>query len=230
MRRNIDLLRLEMATLWEQDRYERLRPHPIVTIAVADDGVEVRLDPALPCDLRRDLEEVPFGDGLHPSVVDECRRLIEPYFASESRLGPSYVFPERVEEVGGTDLVILTSTEMASPELVAKRPDPWWDPDEWEDLLSGRLGPWAIGLAGDRIASICHTPVGSSVAAEAGIWTHPEARGRGYAATVTAAWARVARTEFETLFYSTSSDNTASQAVARKLGLVPIGQIWQIGK
>ncbi len=85
-----------------------------------------------------------------------------------------------------------------------------------------------MGIADERIVSICYTPVASSTSAEAGIWTHPDERGRGWAAPVTAAWARVAAGHFETLFYSTGFHNAASQAVARKLGARQIGVIWQI--
>ncbi len=109
-----------------------------------------------------------------------------------------------------------------------RRPDLWGDEKEWADLLAGRLGPWAMGLNSDRVVSICFTPVASSFGAEAGLWTHSEARGHGYGGAVTMAWAKVAAKEFETLFYSTGFENSASQAVARKLKLRPIGQIHQL--
>jgi predicted GNAT family acetyltransferase len=46
-------------------------------------------------------------------------------------------------------------------------------------------------------------------------------RGRGYAPVVVAAWARSVRHSGRIPFCGTSWDNAASQAVARKLGLVP---------
>jgi len=61
------------------------------------------------------------------------------------------------------------------------------------------------------------------VAYEVGVETAPEFRGRGYAAPVVAAWARVVREAGRIPLYSTSWENTASQAVARKLGLVQYG-------
>jgi hypothetical protein len=45
---------------------------------------------------------------------------------------------------------------------------------------------------------------------------------RGLAAAVTAAWS--AQVADRTAFYSTSEDNLASQGVARRLGLRPLGQ------
>jgi RimJ/RimL family protein N-acetyltransferase len=42
------------------------------------------------------------------------------------------------------------------------------------------------------------------------------------------AWAAIARSRYDALFYSTSADNLASQGVARRLGLRPIGWIWQL--
>jgi RimJ/RimL family protein N-acetyltransferase len=224
----IDLLRLEMATLWERDAFGRLRSHPLVAVAVAGDGVAVRFDPDLPPGLRKALEAVPIRGDFQPSIFDAYIRLVEPRFDLRISSGPSYVFPEHLKEIGGSDLTIVSSDDPVTAALAAGRPEAWWEPEEWEELLDGRLGLWAMGMIAGKVVSICHTPVGSSVAAEAGVWTHPDFRGREYAPRVAFAWEQVARRRFETLFYSTSSENSASQAVARKLGLTAIGKIWQI--
>ncbi|RYG23608.1 GNAT family N-acetyltransferase [bacterium] len=228
MRSNVELLQLEMATLWEQDDYGRLRTHPLVAVGATEGGLAVRLAPSLPRDLRKALEGVEIDAHSPQALLDEYRRLIQRVIGVEVQGGPSYVFPQEAISVGTTDLRIVTSEEEVLPELRAGRPKAWWETGEWDDLLEGRLGPWAIGLLGGSIVAICHTPVGSSVAAEAGVWTHPDWRGRGYAVEVTAAWAGVARRRFETLFYSTNSENASSQGVARKLGLRPVGWIWQL--
>jgi RimJ/RimL family protein N-acetyltransferase len=226
---DIELLRLEMETLWEPDDYGRLRPHPLVAVAVADEGLDVRFSPDLTPVLRERLEGIPLPcdvDGSQPpEILNEYQRVIGQ--DGKARGGPSYMF-EGIPSRPDTNLLLATSEDELSPALWAARPEAWWEADEWEDLSAGRLGPWAVGMIEGRVAALCHTPVGSRVAAEAGVWTHPEYRGRGYAGAVTAAWAKVASQRFDTLFYSTGSDNTASQAVARKLGLRQIGWIWQI--
>ena len=56
---------------------------------------------------------------------------------------------------------------------------------------------------------------------EAGVETSASARGRGFPPAVVAAWARAVRELGAEPLYSTSWENTASQAVARKLGLIP---------
>jgi len=75
-----------------------------------------------------------------------------------------------------------------------------------------------------RLASICYSARNSHVAPEVGVDTIPAYRGRGYAASVTTAWARAVRAEGRIPLYSTSWENTASQSVARKLGLVMYGE------
>jgi GNAT superfamily N-acetyltransferase len=106
-----------------------------------------------------------------------------------------------------------------------------WPPIEWGELLDGHLGPWAMATRGRRILSICHTPVRLTVrSAECGVWTHPDVRGRGHAAAVTAAWAGLLRPSHRHLFYSTSPDNRSSHRVTRRLDLRLLGLHWQLSE
>jgi len=63
---------------------------------------------------------------------------------------------------------------------------------------------------------------------EAGVESLPEFRGRGYATDVVAAWALLVKSLGALPLYSTSWENTASQAVATKLQLVQYGGDFHI--
>ena len=71
--------------------------------------------------------------------------------------------------------------------------------------------------------SVCRSVRITPAAHEAGVETLPAFRGRGYAPDVVAGWARVVQSLGAMPFYSTSWENTASQAVAKKRHLVPYG-------
>ncbi len=216
---DLDLLRLEMDTLWGPDVYGRpLRKHPLVAIAIATEGMAVRWGPTVPNDLR-EMDTLEIGSPIQ-AHLDRFRERLGPTRESG---GPSYVFGG--EEPSSSSHRVVTSESESASMLATLRPEVWGDPQEWADLLVGDFGPWAIGVAENRVTAVCYTPVGSRSAAEAGVWTHPEARGRGWATSVTAAWARAAGPRFDTLFYSTGFENAASQGVARKLRLRPIGTI-----
>ncbi len=79
--------------------------------------------------------------------------------------------------------------------------------------------PFVALVEGNRAVSICRSVRITSEAHEAGVETLPDFRGKGYAKDVTAEWARLVRTVGAIPLYSTSWENTASQAVARKLHL-----------
>lgn len=71
----------------------------------------------------------------------------------------------------------------------------------------------------DVAVSLCFSSRLTARAAEAGVETIEAYRGRGYAPAVVSAWARAVRASGRVPLYSTSWNNHASQAVARKLGL-----------
>jgi len=98
-----------------------------------------------------------------------------------------------------------------------------WTPDE----IHQRSPILAIVADGAAI-SVCFCARRSDTAAEAGLETAPAFRGRGLAERVTSAWALAIRASGRIPIYSTSFGNTASLAVAQKLGLVACGSDWGI--
>jgi hypothetical protein len=167
-----------------------------------------------------------YAPGEPPDVLLRlAERLGKPSTSVEG--GPCFVFPGRLTAPAAPMLVIVSDGEgrQAARELV--RPANW-EPGEWSELISGRIGEWAMAVDDTAPVSICHTPASNATAAEAGIWTHPDFRGRRLAPSVVAAWAARERRNKDVLFYSTSATNHASQSVARHLGLTPLGWIWTV--
>lgn len=83
--------------------------------------------------------------------------------------------------------------------------------------------PMAAALDAGKAVSICCSVRVTPQAHEAGVETHPEFRGRGHATRAVAEWARVVREVGRIPLYSTSWQNEASRALARKLGLIQYG-------
>jgi RimJ/RimL family protein N-acetyltransferase len=79
-----------------------------------------------------------------------------------------------------------------------------------------------------RAVSVCRSVRITPAAHEAGVETLPRFRGRGYAPDVTAGWARLVRSAGAEPLYSTSWENNASRAVAKKLCLVQYAADFQL--
>ncbi|HEM7878049.1 GNAT family N-acetyltransferase [Burkholderia contaminans] len=88
--------------------------------------------------------------------------------------------------------------------------------------------PWCAAVVDEEITSVAFAARLSDVGAELGLATAPAFRGRGLAAAVTAAWTRLPSLRTRTLFYSTDSDNRASQRVASRLGLTLRGTTLRV--
>lgn len=234
--RDVDLLRLEIDTLWTRDARGRLertreregRPAPLVVFGQAADGTFVEIGSRVPDGVGETfLAGDPGGPGTvgkPPSWPSAARGLLEGApGAVEVSSGPSYVVSPGVHfAVDGVDFVTVSTLE---PNVA--RPANW-EAEEWEQLLEGELGPWAMAVVEAEVASLCHSARLTAAAAEAGVWTDPAHRGAGLAAAVTGAWAAQFEGDGRVLFYSTSAENVSSQRVAARLGIRCVGWLWKV--
>ena len=225
---DLQLLQIEMDLLWGTEA------GPDLVVACARDGTRVRLGNRVPPYAARvmaaEVDALPTSLNLEPPPqIERWRVLLADALGASVRLapnsGPSYLIGPDVAFRATAELVRSDTADLAP--LRTANPGNWGD-DEWQALLHGHLGPWVMARQGERVISICHTPVSTSNAAEAGVWTHPDFRGRGHAAATTAEWATLMRPTDRWLFYSTSRTNRASQRVAAHLGLRRIGSLWQL--
>jgi len=125
--------------------------------------------------------------------------------------GPAYRFPD---DLPPASTAVVPLTAQNADLLRGGDLEPWL-----EDI--GRSEPLVALVREGRAVSICGSVRITPEAHEAGVETTAGARGHGYAVAVVAAWARAVRELGAEPLYSTSRDNTASQAVARKLNLIP---------
>ena len=173
------------------------------------------LPPAIVHDLEPLLRAEPPTPDLAqpPQCLEAAQRILTRHApVTEPDLGPAWRFPDHIPEPN-RDIVHVTPDN----DAVVRHLFPILAND-----LPFRLPCLAI-VHEDRLASICFSARNTPEAAEAGLETIEGFRGRGYATAVAAAWARAVRAEERIPLYSTSWDNQASRAVARKLGLVLYG-------
>ncbi|WP_407560261.1 GNAT family N-acetyltransferase [Streptomyces sp. 184] len=174
--------------------------------------------------LATDLRAVDYGAETAPPPMRALARTLGGTLTG----GPSYVIPPTLPPLPPAPLPLLVSDAPGRRRAAGLRRPANWAPGEWADLTAGTLGPWAMAIEDDTPVSICHTPASTETSAEAGAWTHPTHRGRRLAPHTVTAWAALQRPRNEALFYSTTSDNHPSQAVARTLNLTPLGWLWTL--
>lgn len=88
--------------------------------------------------------------------------------------------------------------------------------------------PWCAVFEGDEITALGFSARLGDAAADLGLVTVPEFRGRGFGAIATAAWAAHPALARHTLFYSTQLTNLSSQRVVARLGLRFIGTTCRV--
>lgn len=201
-----------------EPRAAERRPAPSFLLGRTMGGHVVRFGATVPDVLMRQLEAIidrqpPVGD-LHaaPAALAAVREALAqhaPITVEES--GPAYRFPDSI--IPPAEAIRLTD---ANRELV-RATYPW---------LHDELADWwpCFAVVRDGAAvSVCFSARITARAAEAGVETLPDFRGRGYAAAVTGAWGAAVRASGRIPLYSTTWENRASQGVARCVGLIMFG-------
>lgn len=157
--------------------------------------------------------QVPTGEHPLPSaVVSAVRKVLLAHGPITNECtGLAFRFPNVIARPAG--VVQLTG---ANRNLV-RRTFPWL----YEDLED--WAPCWVVVEGGAAVSVCFTSRLGTNAAEAGVETLPAFRHCGYAAATSAAWGTTVREQSHIPLYSTALENVASQAVARRLGLVQFG-------
>jgi hypothetical protein len=257
-RSDLELIELHARTLFTHDpaghlvaiNEQRARPAARFFLGRTARGVIWRVRHDLPLALRTHLGELvaaePVTDDLErpPACLPTVRAALQEHAPIiDDEAGPAYCFPDAIDErseamgggdptgiaggaggkaprgIGGGDGAVAVTIENAH---LLQRWLPEWLPDvsSWLPLMTVLVDGAAV--------SICACARIPGEATEAGLETHPVFRGRGHAATVTAAWARAMRDRGVVPLYSTSWTNRSSQRVAAKLGLHRYGASMSI--
>ncbi len=212
-------------------------PGPIFSLIRGPAGCAWAVRADLPRDLADELDRLAHTE---PSILDlraapvhadRYLSLIGRHIASDRSVevdprlfaGPAFAFPDAIAEATDgqfpdADLVFIEDERRLVHHFSG------WIPGE---IAAGRAPMLAIVKDGHPV-SICFSARSSGVAAEAGLETTSAYRGRGYGPRVTAAWAEAIRASGRIPLYSTSWDNAASLAVARKLGLAAYASSWSV--
>ena len=232
---DLELMNKQVRALFTEDQNSRLlfvnepagsklSPAPRLFLGLTRSGNVWRFRADLPENLCGELEvlcttEAPINADFNepPRHFEKYIRLLENYAPIENVLsGPAFQFT-RYETSSKNCLVV---TENNAEILKGGFEDFIDELPAWQ--------PFAALVEENRAVSVCRSVRITPEAHEAGVETLPIFRGNGYAKEVVIEWARLVRDAGAIPLYSTSWENTASQAVARKLGLNCYGTDFQI--
>jgi hypothetical protein len=231
---DLELISIHVRALFTHDAESRIlfanepdstvAPAPRLFLGRTRAGNVRRFRADLPHSLTQELDllfadELPVNTEFRepPLHAEEYVRLLERHASVEKvSTGPAYYFPENITHSRQTIVVTEKDAEKLQggfEKLVAEL-------STWQ--------PFVALMDEGRAVSICRSVRITPVAHEAGVETLPDFRGKGYAEDVVAEWARRVRSAGAIPLYSTSWENTASQAVARKLRLKCYGVDFEI--
>lgn len=234
-----ELMQLHINTLFRCDAGERLRcvneagdpPAPLFYMGRTVHGNFWRFRHDLPAaivakldDLCRaepvtaDLSHQPYHYAAIRALLDEVVPLAE---QRETR-GPAYWIPEGNKI--GANVVLISESNSALLQSESSGEFSWMLP-----LAQAKeIEPVIAAVEQNRAVAVCFCSRRPAQATEAGVETLAAFRGKGYATDAVAAWAAEVSRRGCIPLYSTSWDNLASQAVARKLQMVQYGEDWSI--
>jgi hypothetical protein len=136
-----------------------------------------------------------------------------------THFGPAYQFPDNLPVSAN----VTRMTDADLPLLLGI----WNSMEEIEREFEVRQ-PFCAVIEDGVAVSQCFSARLTDRAAAAGVETLEKYRGRGYASAVVAAWAKMVIDSGRIPFYDTWWENVASQAVARKLGLIHYATLLEL--
>jgi hypothetical protein len=221
----------QLEVSYARDRHGRLvatrdaepRPAPRLHLGRSAEGNvwALRADVEAPC--AEEIARACAGEAplrlAAPHRPPTCRERVVALLAPVERelRGPAYVLPRDLPRDGRARLATF---EEASE---------WSEAFPWLANDFSSIQPVAVAFDHGRPASICHSPRGwTQAATEAGVETLEPFRNRGLATAAVACWALAVQATGRLAFYSTSWDNHASQAVARRLSAHLYGEDWHV--
>jgi hypothetical protein len=231
----LELLEVQAATRFALDAAGRilheqapdLGPAPRLWFAGSAEGNALRLRADVPDGVARAAMRLVADEPPHAGRdrVPACLDALAGLLGGEPAAGLTYVFREAPPQRSQDELV---SSGTPNGERLLRQGLPpafaglgFREEDElWP--------PWCVALDGDSPVAIAFSARLSPLGAEAGVFTVPGARGRGFAVAATEGWAGSPALRGRARFYSTSADNLASQRVAERLGLALVGPSFEI--
>ena len=226
MTSDLELIKVHVETLFSHDESGRIRsvnepgrsPVPRFFLGRTKHGNIWRFRYDLPEDVVRQFDALassePVTDDLRgrPINFERFKDTLEAHAEIQRVwMGPAYQFPNDLKF--SEDVVRITK---ANAELLRC---------DFGDLIPEleTSQPCVAVVEQGNAVSVCCSSRVSPQTAEAGVETLADFRGRGHATDAVAGWAVAVRGLGCLPLYSTSWDNTASQGVARKLGLMFYG-------
>jgi len=222
-----ELIEIHARVLYTYDGHSRIvsvnepgggPPAPRMFLGRTRSGNVWRFRHDLPIKLISELERLCADEPLVSDLQEEPRHLSEYLRSLQAHdrvsgigAGPAYCFAEYPEPTRSIYALTEDDASILSggfEDCVAELPD-------WQ--------PFVAAIESSQAVSICRSVRITKEVHEAGVETLPGYRGKGLAVDVTAHWARLVRAKGAIPLYSTSWENTASQSVARKLGLRMFG-------
>jgi hypothetical protein len=150
-----------------------------------------------------------------PACRERVRELLVP--VQVEHRGPAYVLPDPLPH------------DPRAREVSADESSVWSEAFPWLADEFTAVTPVVIAFEAGQAAAVCHSPRGRTAsAAEAGVVTLEPFRGRGLATAAVACWARTIQRSGRLALYSTSWQNAASRAVARRLSARLYGEDWHV--
>lgn len=220
MHNELELMNIQAEVLFAHDSLGRItkvnefegHPAPRLFWGKTKKGNVLRFRGDVPSDIaNKIIEIINNSDDTNIVLAKIINELEQQTKISSIWMGPAYVFEDY--KVGASQAVKVTDDNRDLLEPGFKK--------LWTELKYRE--PCYMTIEDNKAVSVCFSARNTDRAAEAGIETLEEYRGKGYAIAVASAWLAAVPLSGKVALYSTSWDNYASQAVAKRLQLTLYG-------